>query len=77
MRGDIVIARTYGDKLLVRRIWDEEEDIIYITDDAQFELLNKKENALQPMAFHREDIFKFNAAFAKSKNMDWKKLKPY
>ncbi|OHE57970.1 MAG: hypothetical protein A2Z47_15120 [Thermodesulfovibrio sp. RBG_19FT_COMBO_42_12] len=41
MRGDLVlvIVRTYGDRPEIRRIWDMDENAIYITNDEQFKLL--------------------------------------
>jgi hypothetical protein len=81
MRGNIVIIRTYGDVPLVRRVWDEDDSAIYITNDEQFQLLTQGKEALQPVGFPREDVFQYNPDLAavmdqlvKSGKWDWNKL---
>jgi len=81
MRGNIVIIRTYGDVPLVRRVWDEDDSTIYITNDEQFQLLNEGKEALEPIGFPREDVFKYTPDLAaamdqlvKSGKWDWNKL---
>ncbi len=77
MRGEIIIVRAYGDKPLIRRIWTIGKNVIYITNDEQFQLLTEGKKALEPIGFPVEDVFKYDPEIAKSinKRCDWHKLK--
>lgn len=81
MRGDFVIVRAFGDIPLIRRLWDEDNNGVYITNDEQFQLLIDGKEALEPIGFPREDVFKYDPELAstidrlvKSKKWDWNKL---
>ncbi|MCX6702883.1 MAG: hypothetical protein NTW60_03400 [Candidatus Wolfebacteria bacterium] len=80
MRGDIVIVRSYGGVPLVRRIWEEDERGVYITDDVQLKRLLAGGYAIPPIGFHREDVFRFNPEIATDmddlNSWDWNKLTP-
>ena len=84
MRGDLVIVRAFGGVPLVRRVWEEVERGVYITDDTHLKRLLAGENgAIQPVGFPREDVFKFDPEIAavmddlvQSGNWDWTKLVP-
>lgn len=80
MRGDIVIVRSYGGAPLVRRIWEEDRNGVYITDDIQLESLLAGGYAIQPIGFPREDVFKFDPELAAEMDdlnkWDWNKLTP-
>ena len=84
MRGDLVIIRAFGGIPLVRRIWEEVERGVYITDDTLFKRLMAGENGtIQPVGFPREDVFKFDPEIAaamdtliQTGNWDWTKLVP-
>jgi hypothetical protein len=84
MRGDLVIVRAYGGVPFVRRIWDEDDQVIFITNDEQLKLLLAGETAIQPIGFPREDVFKYDPELATSIEQfhrcgkwDWKKLVPF
>lgn len=81
MRGDFVIVRAFGGVPLIRRLWDEDDNGIYITNDEQFQLLIDGKEALEPIGFPREDVFKYDPKLAsqmnqllKSGKWDWNKL---
>ena len=81
MRGDFVIVRAFGNIPLIRRLWDEGDYLIYITNDEQFQLLTDGKKALEPIGFPRKDIFKYDPELAssmdrlvKSGKWDWSKL---
>jgi hypothetical protein len=83
MKGELVIVRSYGGKPLVRRLWDERETVIYITNDEQFQLLLEGKGGLEPIGFPREDVFKYDDDLARSMDVrylagkwDWDKLIP-
>lgn len=84
MRGDFVIVRAYGEIPLIRRVWDENDKVVFITNDEQIELLLAGKNAIQPIGFPREDVFKCDAELVKSVKqlhrcgkLNWKNLVPY
>jgi hypothetical protein len=82
MRGDLVIIRTYGNLPLIRRVWDEDQYAIYITNDEQFKILTNKKDGFY-LGFQQKDVFKFNPELAKEMEIlykkgewDWNKLEP-
>lgn len=79
MKGQMVIIRSFGDKPLIRRVWDTSENLVYITNDKQFQLLIEGKKAIEPIGFPREDIFQYDPEIAKSlnKGCDWNKLKSW
>ena len=78
MRGDLVIVRAYKGVPLVRRVWEEVEHGVYITDDTNLKRLLAGEDAIQPIGFPREDVFKFDPEIAvEIDNLDWDRLTPF
>lgn len=84
MRGDLVIVRSYGNVPLIRRVWDEDDCAVYITNDEQLQLLIEVKEALKPIGFPREDVFKYDPKLASSMDglfkkgkWDWNKLVPF
>ena len=84
MRGDFVIVRSFGGIPLIRRVWDEDNEGIYITNDEQFQRLINGEEALEPIGFPREDVFKYDSQLAlsmdrlhKKGKWSWNKLVPF
>jgi len=84
MRGDLVIVRAFGGKPLIRRVWNEVEHGVYITNDTIFKKLMAGENGtIQPVGFPREDVFRYDPELAKDMDTlyctgrwDWTKLVP-
>ncbi len=64
MRGDYVIVRAYGGVPLIRRVWDEDEHAVFITNDEQLALLLLGGLALEPIGFPKEDVYKFDEVLA-------------
>ena len=52
MRGDFVIVRAFGAIPLIRRLWDEDNNSLYITNDEQFQLLMVGKDAMNPLDSH-------------------------
>jgi hypothetical protein len=82
MRGDLVIVRAFGGKPLIRRVWEEVEKGVYITDDILFKrLMDGEKGTIQPVGFPKEDVFKFDPELANEMDVlyqtgkwDWTKL---
>ncbi len=64
MRGELVIVRGFGGVPLVRRVWEEAEHGVYITDDTHLKRLLAGKSETQPIGFPREDVFKFDPEIA-------------
>ena len=73
MRGEKVLVRAYGDRPLVRVIWDWDprEDVVYITDeDGLVKLLSGDDGPL-PIGFHRDDVFLFDIQGVKAVQQEY------
>ena len=69
---------------MIRRLWDEDNYGVYITNDEQFQLLINGREALKPIGFPREDVFKYDPKLASlmdqlitSGKWDWNNLIPF
>ena len=78
MKGDMVIVRAFRGVPLVRRVWEEDENGIYITDEVHFNRLMAGEDTVQPIGFPREDVFKYDPEITvETDNLDWDRLTPF
>ena len=84
MQGDTVIVRTYGNKPLIRRVWNVISGIVFITNDEYFKTLSEGGYAPMPIGFKIEDIFIYDMAslqivknINRSNDIDWSVLKPW
>lgn len=77
MRGELVIVRAFGNQPLLRRLWEIDNYAAYITDDKQYQLLCNGNNALEPIGFPIEDVYKYDPEIANNLNIEinWGKLK--
>lgn len=80
MRGERVIVRSFGDRPLVRRVWAADEHSVYISAEGEYQKLSRGEEALLPVGFPREDVFRFDPAIAaeverdEDRMTDWGRL---
>lgn len=85
MKGDLVIVRAFGDEALVRRVWDENDKGVWVTNDAEFELLSNSKGGIEPLlGFPRRDVFRFDPDLlmatqdtSNDGKRDWNQLTPY
>jgi hypothetical protein len=84
MRGKTVVVRTFGDRPLVRRVWDADADAVYITDDVQYQRLVAGEPALNPVGFPWEDVYEVEPSLIdaveqiwQAGRWDWRRLRPW
>jgi hypothetical protein len=56
-KGQPIIARAHGDRLIVRRIWRVFPWAIEIVSDAQFAMLERGAKTVVPIPFPPEDIY--------------------
>ena len=74
MRGSLVIARCYGDMAVVLRVWDCKRNVIYLSEESQFQRLSTGLDALRPVGFPPDDVFSYNPSLAKKiakGSLDW------
>jgi hypothetical protein len=74
-RGGRVIVRAYGDRPLVRRVWDYDGSAVLIAGEREFHLLERGEEAPMPVGFPPEDVFRYDAelahVIARGGSLDW------
>jgi hypothetical protein len=77
MRGEAVFIRTYDGRLLKRRVWDTGDDVVFIADDEDMEKMLAGEEALPPIGFPKEDVFRYEPDLGESffDRPDWSKLR--
>lgn len=84
MRGTLVILRAYLGQPIVRKVWDANERVVYITNDEYFERLMAGADAPLPVGFPIDDVFQYDPELAGSLEIlyqsgawDWGKLKKW
>ena len=80
MRGSLVIARCYGGRPVVLRVWDAGSKLIYLSEESQFQQLSTGMDALRPIGFPTEDVFAYDPALAEkieSGSLDWSSLRKF
>ena len=77
MRGDTVIVKSFGDKPLIRKVWDVSKDVVFICNDENFETLIEGNKGLLPVGFHKDDVFRYNPNIDINDPALWKQLRTY
>ena len=77
LRGELVIVRTFGGKLVECRVWDVGEAVVYVTNDEEFDKLIAGKPALDPIGFPKEDIFCRPASKSARKRLRGSQLNPW
>jgi hypothetical protein len=78
MRGQLVIARAFQGGLLVRRVWEAANGLVYLATDAEYRKLEAGLEALPPIGFPANDVFVYDKAVATAKaKPQWDKLKAW
>jgi hypothetical protein len=77
MRGDVVLVRTFSGKAVKRRVWDVGDTVVYVTNDEQFEKLAAGKNAVEPIGFPKEDVFRDTENESCDDAVDWTRLAPW
>jgi len=57
-RGEKVVAKTFGGAEVVRRVWEDAGETIYLCSDRQYEALSKGWEAPMPIGFPKSDVRK-------------------
>jgi hypothetical protein len=76
MRGSLVIVRDFSRNPLVRRVWSYDQDAVYISDELNYKNLLEGKEALMPVGFRHEDVFRYDHAVlaSQAKPIDWDRL---
>ena len=77
MRGDVVLVRSFGGKALKRRVWDVGDSVVFVTNDEQFERLVAGKQAIEPVGFPKEDVFRDTVNESGNGSVDWSQLVPW
>jgi hypothetical protein len=77
MKGDIVIVRSFGDKPLVRRVWEVTSEIVFICSEENYNVLSSGKEGLLPVGFPREYVYRYNPKMNTSNQISWDKLTVY
>lgn len=73
MRGQKVVVRADGGIALVRRVWETDQNAVYVTDDAIFACLERGEEAPFPIGFPKTDVFRYEPGVERRiGSPDWK-----
>ena len=57
-RGQEVLAKTFGGVEVLRLVWEDVGDTVYLCSDSQFEALTKGWGAPMPIGFPKRDVRK-------------------
>lgn len=57
MRGDRVIVKAFGNRPLLRRVWDVSSTKVYVLDEESFQRRQVHEDTSLPMAWRRDVVF--------------------
>lgn len=77
MRGNLVIARCYGGSPAVLRIWELGRNVVYLSEESQYQLLCTGKMALAPIGFPLEDVFMYDPRAVEliaGGSLDWSSL---
>src|SRR5436190_19721855 len=58
-RGNHVIVRDIKRQYHVRRLWDFDEDAVYVTDESGYQKLSLGQKVV-PVGFPRQDVFEYD-----------------
>ncbi len=56
-QGQIVVCRDFRSEPLVRRVWNETQEKVYIHDEHNYEMHLRGNDFLEPVGFPVEDVF--------------------
>jgi len=77
MRGDMVTVRDCEGKPLVRRVWEETAEAVYIRSEEEYQKALSGESALDPVGFPWSEAFEYSAEWVeKAVEGDWSGLRP-
>jgi len=60
MKGDKVVVLSSKDKLLIRRVWEATQDVVYICSEENYQTLSDGKQGLLPVGFPREFVYRYN-----------------
>jgi hypothetical protein len=75
MRGETVIVRAFGGKPLIKKVWSLGARVIYLIDAEELEKLLAGREALSPIGFPKEDVFRYDPELARDlEGVVWSEL---
>jgi hypothetical protein len=61
IRGDLVTARTASGAIVLRRVWDIGERVVFLCSERQFVQVRLGSRVAPPIGFPKRDVFKVGA----------------
>ena len=77
MQGDKVIVRAYGDRPLVRRVWEVSSGAVFICSEENYKALVNGQEGLEPVGFPKEYVYKYTPKIDLGKRITWDSLNVY
>ena len=81
MRGQLVIVRSYLDKMSIMKVWDVGKRVIYVVSNEQYRLLLKNDPmAVGPIGIQKKDVYSYDPKYAdpnRNQNFDWSQIKRF
>jgi len=77
MKGDKVIVRSFGDKPLVRMVWEITSSAVFICTEENFSALSRGNNGLWPVGFPKECVYRYNPKINLNAPIVWDQLTVY
>ena len=80
MKGQIVVVRDYSKQPVLCRVSEESENTVYVSSDAEYNKKNNGLDALEPVGFPREDVFRYDATaqeLLSRGNVEWSQMEPF
>jgi hypothetical protein len=71
MRGDTVIVRDYKGRPGVRRVWEADQNIVFVCSEERFKRLANNEDEWPATGLPREDVFCYDPILAHRLLDDW------
>ena len=65
MQGKLVIIKVVGGQFVVITIWSIGQNIMYVTDEKNYDLLINNRNRVVPIGVPKEDVFEHDKAIKK------------
>lgn len=71
MRGDLVVVKEFGGRPLIRRVWDSNDEVVYVCSEERYNFLLSGEDDRYPIGFPREYVFGYDQSIVGTLSSLW------